>query len=191
MQSLDQSQAQIIVDRLMEDIPYNINIMDRFGKIIASGDKKRIRQQHYAAEQAIKTKDRIDVFKDSRYAKKGTNEPIVYKGELLGVVGISGEPNEVGPFTKIVSSIVYLLVQEMQDYRYLQKMKNQKNCFLNQLLDYNSSENYSDSLVSQGLVFYQLNLLVDNRCVLSQNKDLIRDLAGDCALFHYKDFYSF
>lgn len=38
MLKLDKIQANKIVEKLMADIPYNINIMDERGKIIASGD---------------------------------------------------------------------------------------------------------------------------------------------------------
>ena len=37
----------------MADIPYNINIMDERGKIIASGDSARIGERHRGAERAI------------------------------------------------------------------------------------------------------------------------------------------
>ena len=42
MLKLDKIQANKIVEKLMADIPYNINIMDERGKIIASGDSARI-----------------------------------------------------------------------------------------------------------------------------------------------------
>ena len=39
---LDPKLAQSIVDKMMESIPYNINMMNESGYIIASGDKDRI-----------------------------------------------------------------------------------------------------------------------------------------------------
>lgn len=53
MLKLDKIQANKIVEKLMADIPYNINIMDERGKIIASGDSARIGERHRGAERAI------------------------------------------------------------------------------------------------------------------------------------------
>ena len=52
MLKLDKIQANKIVEKLMADIPYNINIMDERGKIIASGDSAR-GERHRGAERAI------------------------------------------------------------------------------------------------------------------------------------------
>jgi carbohydrate diacid regulator len=41
MYELTHNQVQNIVDRMMKDIPYNINIMDHTGMIIGSGNKQR------------------------------------------------------------------------------------------------------------------------------------------------------
>lgn len=48
----------------------------------------------------------IEIYKDTSLEKKGTNEPIILNDHILGVVGISGEPDEVRKFTKLVRSIV-------------------------------------------------------------------------------------
>ena len=38
--------AQMIADYIMQSIPYNVNIMDQEGRIIASGHKERIGTVH-------------------------------------------------------------------------------------------------------------------------------------------------
>lgn len=92
MLKLDKIQANKIVEKLMADIPYNINIMDERGKIIASGDSARIGERHRGAERAINERKNIEIYKDTSLEKKGTNEPIILNDHILGVVGISGEP---------------------------------------------------------------------------------------------------
>lgn len=44
--------AQSIVDHMMTQIPYNINIMNKKGYIIASGNKSRINTLHVGAVDA-------------------------------------------------------------------------------------------------------------------------------------------
>ena len=90
MLKLDKIQANKIVEKLMADIPYNINIMDERGKIIASGDSARIGERHRGAERAINERKNIEIYKDTSLEKKGTNEPIILNDHILGVVGISG-----------------------------------------------------------------------------------------------------
>ncbi|MDU5950808.1 MAG: sugar diacid recognition domain-containing protein, partial [Paenibacillus macerans] len=42
MFQLSEKQAQEIVDKMMMDIPYNINIMNDRGIIVGSGKKERV-----------------------------------------------------------------------------------------------------------------------------------------------------
>ena len=126
MLKLDKIQANKIVEKLMADIPYNINIMDERGKIIASGDSARIGERHRGAERAINERKNIEIYKDTSLEKKGTNEPIILNNHILGVVGISGEPDEVRKFTKLVRSIVLLLTEELNTQQEREKKKKQK-----------------------------------------------------------------
>ncbi|MHC5250398.1 CdaR family transcriptional regulator [Enterococcus sp. LJL90] len=189
MEVLNESQARLIVARLMEDIPYNINIMDQQGKIIASGDKMRIGKTHKLAKQAIQEKKRIDVFENTISEKQGTNEPIIYNNQVIGVVGITGEPKEVLPFTKLVSTIVRLILEEHTNYQQLEMKKNQKNEFLKRILD--SDGSYSQKTITEGIKYYNLNLLNEKICVLSKKKNLLTKINQGNEIFAYKGFYLF
>lgn len=188
MQVIEAQQAQKIVEQLMKDIPFNINIMDNAGMIIASGDKARIGQQHSAAQRAITEKKTIEVYEDTASEKKGTNTPIVYNDNIIGVVGITGDPLTVSPFTKIVSSVVFLMIQEMADYKHQQKINNQKKLFLKKVMSY-TSNSYDDALVSEGFEIYKINLLEKHYCVLSKNQKMLDKMAKEHVVFKYKGFY--
>ncbi|GAK83570.1 sugar diacid utilization regulator SdaR [Vibrio ponticus] len=45
---LNETIARQIVERTMKIIPYSVNVMDEFGRIIGSGDPTRLRQRHEA-----------------------------------------------------------------------------------------------------------------------------------------------
>lgn len=98
MFQLSEKQAQEIVDKMMTDIPYNINIMNHEGIIIGSGTRERVGTVHQGAVKALATGTMVEVWQDGRFEKKGTNEPIVIAGSRVGVIGISGNPDEVRPF---------------------------------------------------------------------------------------------
>lgn len=67
---LSEKQAQEIVDKMMMDIPYNINIMNDQGIIIGSGHKARVGTVHQGAVEALSTGHRVEVMEDGRYEKK-------------------------------------------------------------------------------------------------------------------------
>lgn len=112
MYKLSKKQAQTIVDRMMKDIPYNINIMNHTGIIIGSGNPKRIGSVHHGAVKAIKQGHTVEINEDEEFAKKGINVPIDLNGEIVGVVGISGEVAETKPFGNLLKSAVILLINQ-------------------------------------------------------------------------------
>lgn len=107
---------QMIVDRVIGILGKNINIMNRSGIIVASGDKERINTFHKASMiAASKGKEIIvddsneEIYKGS---KKGVNLPINYDGHVIGVVGITGNPQDVKPYGLIVKELVELMAAE-------------------------------------------------------------------------------
>src|SRR5690625_6252370 len=73
--------AQDIVDQTMNILSYNINVMDRSGVIIGSGDQSRIGEMHEGAMNAIVQKRRVDIavdqMKNLAGTKPGINLPII------------------------------------------------------------------------------------------------------------------
>ncbi|WP_227793460.1 sugar diacid recognition domain-containing protein [Paenibacillus guangzhouensis] len=112
MFQLSEHTAQEIVDKMMQDIPYNINIMNDQGVIIGSGNRRRVGTIHQGAVKALATGKMIEVWTDGRNEKKGTNEPIVIDHKRVGVIGITGNPDEVRPFCNLVRTTVSLLIEQ-------------------------------------------------------------------------------
>ncbi len=108
--------AQDIVDKTMNILGKNINIMDENGVIIGSGDKSRLDQFHEGAAQVIKKGEKLEIYsKDINHlvgARPGINLPIEHNNKIIGVVGITGEPNEVSPFGEVVKMTVEMMLQQ-------------------------------------------------------------------------------
>ncbi|GGH31181.1 CdaR family transcriptional regulator [Paenibacillus segetis] len=136
MYHLSPSQAQEIVDKMMKDIPYNINIMNEQGIIIGSGNLKRVGTVHQGAVEALSTGKLVEVWTDGKSAKKGTNEPIVIDHKRVGVIGITGDPDEVRPFCNIVKTVVTLLIEQGAALKSLEHEANRKKAFLELLLSH-------------------------------------------------------
>ncbi len=133
---LKDTTARQIVQRTMSIIQYSVNVMDEHGIIIASGEPSRIHQRHEGAVLAL-TENRI-VEIDSATAsqlkgvKPGINLPISFQEQLIGVLGISGEPSEVRAYAELVKMAAELIIEQMSlleqkqwDKRYREELVNQ------------------------------------------------------------------
>ncbi|EJP85731.1 CdaR family transcriptional regulator [Bacillus cereus] len=156
MYELTHNQAQNIVDKMMKDIPYNINIMDHNGIIIGSGNKERIGTLHHGAVAAIKQKKIVEIKKNEKFVKKGINLPIELNGIIVGVVGITGEVKATSPFGNLVKSTVILLIEQSIALEKENLENNLKQNFFNSLTD--SDTFYTKELTDQALTYgIQLN----------------------------------
>lgn len=121
---LNKNLAQKIVDKMMDIIPYNVNIMDKSGVIIGSGDESRIGQIHLGAVESLKLKMGTEVKKENKGVKPGVNIPITFNNRIIGVIGITGNPRIVRAFGEIVRVTAELLInQEYSIQKYIVKNK--------------------------------------------------------------------
>lgn len=136
--SLDAETASSFLKKLGEHIDYNINIMDREGVIIASRDPSRVGSFHDAARRLVATGARSEIVEEGPSlptgVKPGVNLPILYKGETVGVVGVTGRPGEVEPLAYAVkTSVESMLELEAWKDRALRR-QDRKNLLINYLL---------------------------------------------------------
>lgn len=135
-QYLKEYTAKQIVQRAMKIIPWSVNVMDEHGIIIASGEPSRLHQRHEGAILALKDNRVVEI--DSATAnqlkgvKPGINLPISFHGQLIGVLGITGEPDEVRAYAELVKMASELVIEHMVlieqkewDKRYREDLINQ------------------------------------------------------------------
>lgn len=135
---ITQKLAQDIVDKTMSILGKNINIMDEKGVIIGSGDKSRLNQFHEGAAQVIKEGKKLEIYsKDINHlvgAKPGINLPIEHNNKIIGVVGITGEPNEVSPFGEVIKMTVEMMLQQEFLLKEIQLEKQAQENFIHDLI---------------------------------------------------------
>ncbi|EKV57876.1 CdaR family transcriptional regulator [Brachyspira hampsonii] len=118
---IDNEIAQRLLDKIMKVIDYevNINIMNEYGEIIASGDKNRIGKIHLGALDVIKNVKSIDYFNsidnDKESSRPGVNMPLMLSNELIGVVGVTGDPNEIKLIANIIKMTTEMLIEREID----------------------------------------------------------------------------
>ncbi|MEY8371606.1 sugar diacid recognition domain-containing protein [Aerococcaceae bacterium 50-4] len=174
---LTKERAQKYVAQLMEDVPYNINIIDRQGIIIASGDPDRIGSFHFSGKKAFDRKAKVLVHADQGGVRKGANEPVTIQGEIICVVGISGEPQEVQNYTKLLSSMIKLLIEQEVDTLQSMKQRQADEMFLQDLLK-NTQGIYNEDIKKLARDRYHLDLTQSVTVILSKEGRLIKSLAS-------------
>ncbi|WP_195573905.1 CdaR family transcriptional regulator [Paenibacillus sp. 1001270B_150601_E10] len=174
MYQLSEQQAQDIVDKMMQDIPYNINIMNAEGIIIGSGNRKRIGTVHQGAVKALATGKMVEVWEDGLFEKKGTNEPIVINHKRVGVIGITGNPVEVRPFCNIVRTTVALLIEQGMALKALENEANRKKAFVEMLLQHQGI--YTQKLKREAMS-YNIDLMLSTTVLYIQRFRMDREQA--------------
>lgn len=182
--------AQKIVYKMMKVIPYNVIITNEQGVIIGSGDKNRINQIHSGAKSVLKFKKIVEINDNSSAGvKKGVNSPIFFEGKLIGVIGISGEPSIVKPFSELASVTVELLINQEYVLNEQNRKEQQIEKFLYDLTY--ATEEYSESFIERGLSL-GINLAIPHTAVIINFKEeaskKIRSRLNNC-LAKYEYFY--
>ncbi|WP_409290816.1 CdaR family transcriptional regulator [Peribacillus sp. SCS-37] len=116
MQFLTHELAQEIVDRTMKIINTNINVMNEKGIIIGSGDSGRIHQLHDGAVLVLKNGESLEIDEDRagrmKGSKPGINLPIRFNKQIVGVVGITGEPRQIQHYAQLVKMAAELVLEQ-------------------------------------------------------------------------------
>lgn len=152
MQYLTRENAQKITDRIMKIVPYNINIMNKDGIIIASGDESRIGKVHKGAKKALEMKEAYIVYQDTETDKKGINLPIFYNYEIVGIIGISGEVDDVMQIGQIVVTTAELMIENDVFSEYSVIKESRLNDFLHEWSQRQENE-YTEKFLSQAEYF--------------------------------------
>ncbi len=184
---LTEDLAQGIVDKTMSVIGKNINIMDHNGIIIGSGNKNRINTYHECAVKVIETGQKLIVTENKteefRGVEVGINLPIRFNNIIIGVVGITGDVDEVQSYGEIVKNLVELMLS----HNFLQKEI---------ALEHKAKENYYQQLLSNNIkndeLFNDRAKLFDVDFDLYRVVMVIKTLPIDNKLLHNKinDLYS-
>ena len=135
--------AEKFITRLTAYTKYNINIMDDKGVIIASRNPERVGTFHEAAFDIVKNKrEIIEVSQEDRMlgTRPGVNLPLLHQNRVIGVIGVTGDPEEVHP----IALIVKMSMETMLDYEYQReqstKRQSQKEHFVYRLIRGDSTD---------------------------------------------------
>lgn len=150
MIKLSEQLAQRIVDQMIKVIPYNVIITDEQAIIIGSSERERLHDFHSVANKVLEVKTVVEIYDDSLLGvKAGVSSPIFFRGRLVGVIGIAGDPKVVKPFSELVSVTVELLINQeyMLNERKIKEQEIEK--FLYELAY--ETEEYAQAFIERGI----------------------------------------
>ena len=115
MFELDHDLAQDIVDRAMAILPCNVNVMDSQGLILGSGEPERINTRHEGAQLVLANGRVVELDVDAAKCLKGVqpgvNLPLMLDGRLIGVLGLTGEPQQLRTYGELVRMTAEMLLR--------------------------------------------------------------------------------
>jgi carbohydrate diacid regulator len=143
MELLNTALAQEIVTRTMRIIPFNVNVMDGHGVILASGDPGRIGEQHAGALLALAKQRTVEIdaatARNMHGAKPGINLPLAVNGQVCGALGLSGEPGEVRQFGQLVQLAAEMILEQASLANELQRDARYREAFVLNLVRYDGA----------------------------------------------------
>lgn len=108
--------AQQIVEAVHDVSGCPINYISPSGTILASTNSARIGTYHEIGYRACQQGKTLEVQEDNVYegSQKGINIPFQYHGNILGAIGITGEPDAVRKYGHLALRIMRLLMRERE-----------------------------------------------------------------------------
>jgi len=129
--------------------------MDENGYIIGTGDKKRLNKYHEGAALVIKNKEKIFIYPENKNhligVKAGVNLPIEANKKVIGVVGITGNPDEVGPFGEVIKITVEMMLQQQFLLKEVDLERQAKDNFIHDLIS-GRVGNDNDLFIARGQI---------------------------------------
>ena len=110
------SLAKKIIQEVRRLLDEDLIVADTSGMIIASTDQSRISTFHEGAFIACRQRQKLVITEADQQrlkgVKAGINLPILFHQDVIGVIGITGEPNKVSQYGELLKKMTELLIQE-------------------------------------------------------------------------------
>jgi len=158
---LDSTIAQKIVDKTMSVTQINVNIMDAEARIIGSGHKDRIGKFHQGAFEVIQNKkNRIINESEARLipeVKPGITLPIFFNDNIVGAIGMTGDPEKLMKFGELVKFTAELMLEQAYVEREIFFEYRLRANFMNEIINSNGLED-RDIIKRGDILGYNLKL---------------------------------
>lgn len=169
--------AKKIVSDVRRLIDEDIIIVDTNGIIMASTDTTRIGQFHEGAFLVCQQKKKRIITKQDegvlKGVKAGINLPIFFHGDVIGVIGITGNPANVSPYGELLKKMTELLIQE--NY-YTEQLQLQARALETFVFEWLQAREWSPSFFERAQLFH-IDLTAKRRVIIASLNDKERTIS--------------
>jgi Sugar diacid utilization regulator len=170
---ISQRRAQNIVDEVSAVLRQQLNFINADGHILASTNPARIGQFHGGAARIVQDAlEELVIFSDEEYpgAKKGYNLPLVIDKEVVGIIGITGEFEEVYKYGQIIKKMTEILLKD-NDTQERKKIEDRiRSRFLDDWIL--SEQSATDPAFIKRAITQKIDITLPRRVVLMCIKDI-------------------
>ncbi|RKL66598.1 carbohydrate diacid regulator [Salipaludibacillus neizhouensis] len=160
------SLANNIISEVRNLIDEDLIVVDTNGIIIASTDENRIGTFHEGALTCYSERNKIIITKEDQRkltgVKAGINLPIFFQKQIIGVIGITGEPSKVSPYGELLKKMTELLIKESYYSEQLEWHSRTLEAFV---FDWIQQKEWSTSFLNQSTLL-DVNLSIDRQIII-------------------------
>jgi carbohydrate diacid regulator len=171
--------AAKIVSEVRKLLDEEIIVMDTNGVIIAGTDDKRIGHLHEGALLTLEKRRKFIITEEDiislKGVKAGINLPIFFQQEVIGVIGITGDPMKVTPYGEIIRKMTELLISE--NY-YTEQFESHYRSLESFILDWLQLKERDDSFLNKAM-FFDIKLNLNRVIAIIQFKQTTQPLTRD------------
>ncbi|MEK3989844.1 CdaR family transcriptional regulator [Robertmurraya sp. FSL R5-0851] len=110
------SLAKNIISEVKKFLEEDLIVVDIYGTIIASTDEYRVGSFHEGALICYRERKKVIITEQDQLllkgVKAGINLPVFFQNQIVGIIGITGNPNQVSQYGEIIRKMTELLITE-------------------------------------------------------------------------------
>lgn len=160
--------AEKIVSEVRKLLNEDIIFVDTKGLIIASTDPTRVDTFHEGALIACQRKDKLIITELDQTklegVKAGINLPVFFQRDVVGVIGITGNPEDVSPYGEIIRKMTELMVSEIYFTEQFDLQSRSIEAFLS---DWIQQKEWNDLFIDRAKLL-NVNLSVGRRVLIAE-----------------------
>lgn len=157
-----------IIDEVHKLFDEDLIMVGIDGIIMTSTDAERIGTYHEGAAISVKEKRRVVITKEDEQhlqgVKAGINVPVFLLNNVIGVIGITGEPERVFPYVELLRKMTKLLIQESY---YSEQMQWQSRMLEAFVFDWLQARDWSAAFVERAKIL-NIDLHAKRQLILMQ-----------------------
>jgi len=181
--------AENIVHEMKQAIHRDINIMDERGVILASTNAARRGTVHRGAAAVLREGlERLEIWEDdpAQGVQRGINLPIILDGKPQGVIGVTGDPEEVSVFGKVIQRLTEIMLESIRQRQQLYEMDRARSLFLENWL-FENKVDWAEMETRGRLLDFDLRASYTAAVLtIREERDRVRELRDQEILSHVR-----